>query len=107
MEVRINQTCPAAVMTTFFRRFRTPAMIDPMIPGSAAAALPANLPRSLARAFNLFLIHSLTLLGFFGGVDEPPAPPPHVIEVILVEIIKPSDVSTAVIVNPCSPDDEF
>ena len=76
MEVRNNQTCPAAAVTTFLRKFRTPAMIDPMIPGSAAAALPASLPRSLERVLSLFLTHSLSLLGFFGGVEDPPALPP-------------------------------
>ena len=30
-----------------------------MIPGSAANALPANLPSSCDRALNLFVIHSL------------------------------------------------
>ena len=71
MEVKNSQTCSAAAVTTFLRKFRIPAMIDPMIPGNAAAALPASRPRSLARALSLFLTHSLTLLGFFGGVVDP------------------------------------
>ena len=99
MEVRNNQTCSAAAVTTFLRKFRTPAMIDPMIPGSAAAALPAILPRSLARALSLFFINSLSLLGFFGG-DEEPAPP--VRAVTIVEMISPREVKTAVMVSPCS-----
>ena len=77
-------------------------MIDPMIPGSAAAALPASLPRSLPRALSLFLVHSPTLLGFLGGVGEPPVAALPVSAETNVEIIKPSDVSTAVMVNPCS-----
>ena len=77
-------------------------MIDPMIPGSAAAALPASLPRSRARAFNLFLTHSLSLLGFFGGVEEPPLAAPPVRAVTIVEMIRPIEVKTAVIVKPCS-----
>ena len=53
------QTLPAAKVT-FMRKLRTPAMIDPIISGSAVAALPAFLPRALS----LFLSHSLSLLGF-------------------------------------------
>ena len=34
-------------------------IIEPMIPGSDANALSANLPSSCYRAFNLFFIHSL------------------------------------------------
>lgn len=78
-----------------------PVMIEPMIPGRAAAALPASLPRSLARAFSLFLNHSLTLFGCFGGVVEPPPPPP-VNEVMIVEMTSPNAVNTTVIVRPCS-----
>ena len=100
MKVRNNQTCPAAAVTTFLRKFRTPAMIDPMIPGSVAAALPASLPRSRARALSLFFTHSLTLLGCFGGVGEPALPP--VRAVTIVEMIKPIEVNTAVMVSPCS-----
>ena len=70
------QTWPAAAVTTFLRKFRTKSMIDPIIPGSAAAALPAILPRSLARAFSLFLNHSLSLFGCFGGNPPAPAAPP-------------------------------
>ena len=89
-------------VTTFLRKFRTPAMIDPTIPGSAAAALTAILPRNLARALSLFLNHSLSLLGFFWGVDDPPAPAaPPVSEVMIVEMINPNAVNTAVIVIPC------
>ena len=45
-------------------------MIDPMIPGNAAAALPASRSRCLAKALSLFLIYSLSLFGFFGRVEE-------------------------------------
>ena len=100
MEVRNNQTCPAAAVTTFLRKFKTPVMIDPMIPGNAAAALPASRPMTLARALSLFLIHSLSLLGFFTGVEDPPALP--VKAVTIVEVIRPIKVKTAVIFNPCS-----
>ena len=102
IEVRNNQTCFAAAVTTFLRKFRTPAMIDPMIPGSAVAALPASLPRSRARALSLFFTHSLTLLGCFGGFGDPPAPAPPVRVVTIVEMIKSIEVNTAVMVRPCS-----
>ena len=101
MEVRNSQTCSAAGVTTFLRKFRTPAMIDPMTPGSAAAALPVSLPRSRARALSLFFTHSSTLLGFFGGVVDPAAAPP-VRVVTIVEMIKSIEVNTAVMVRPCS-----
>ena len=100
MEVRNNQTCPAAAVTTFLRKFKTPVMIDPMIPGNAAAALPASQPMTLARALSLFLIHSLRLLGSFGGVEDPPALP--VKAVTIIEMTRPIEVKTAVMVNPCS-----
>ena len=83
------QTWPAAAVTTFLRKLRTPAMIDPILPGNAAAALPAILPRSLARAFSIFLSHSLSLLGFG---DPPVAPAPPVSEVMIVEMINPKTV---------------
>ena len=102
MEVRNIQTCPAVAVTTFLRKFRTPAIIDPTIPGSAAAALPASRPRSRAKALSLLFTHSLTLLGFFGRVEEPPAAPPPVNEVMMVEMTSPNDVNTAVIFKPCS-----
>ena len=94
------QAWPTAVVTTFLRKFRTPAMIDFIISGSAAAALPAIQPRSLAGAVSLFLNHSLSFLGFSGGVDDPPAPP--VSEVMIVEIFNPNAVKTTVIVIFCS-----
>ena len=98
------QTWPAAAVTTFLRKFRTPAMIDPIIPGSAAAALPAILPISLARDLSLFLNHSLSLFGCFGGDPPAPAAPaaPPVSEVMIVEMINPNAVNTAVIVIHCS-----
>ena len=65
-----------------------PAMIDPMIPGMAAAAFAASLPRTRARAFNLFLTQSLTVFGFLEGVEDPPfgALPLPVKEMTIVEI---------------------
>ena len=94
------QTWPAAAVTTFLKKFRTPAMIVPIIPRSAAAALPAILPRGLARALSLFFNRSLSLLGCFGGEPAPPAP--SISEVMIVEMINPNSANTAVIVILCS-----
>ena len=44
---------------TSFALFKIHEIIEPMIPGSDANALSANLPSSCDRAFNLFFIHSL------------------------------------------------
>ena len=98
------QTWPAAAVTTFLRKFRTPAMIDPIIPGRAAADLLAILPRSLVRPFSLFLNHSLSLFGCFG--EDPPAPAAPaaqpVSEAMIVEMIYSKTVNTAVFVITCS-----
>ena len=45
--------------TTSLALFKIHEIIEPMIPGSDANALSANLPNSCDRAFNLFFIHSL------------------------------------------------
>ena len=45
--------------TTSLALFKIHESIEPMIPGSDANALSANLPNSCDRAFNLFFIHSL------------------------------------------------
>ena len=72
-----------------------------MIPGNAAVTLPASRPRTLARALSLFLIHSLRLLGSkIVRVEDPPALP--VKAVTIIEMIRPIEVKTAVMVNPCS-----
>ena len=39
--------------------FKIHEIIEPMIPGSDANALSANLPNNCDRAFNFFFIHSL------------------------------------------------
>ena len=82
--------CSLAAVTNFLRKLRTPAIIDSMIPGSA----------SLARALSLAFTHSLSLLGFFGGVVPPPLLPPPVSAVIMVEIRRTTLVKKAVMV-PC------
>ena len=101
MEVKNNHTCCEAATTAFLRKFKMPATIDPMIPGRAATALPASLPRSLARALSFPFIHSLSLFGCFGGLAVA-APSPPVKKPMIVETTSPREVSTAVIVKPCS-----
>ena len=73
-----------------------------MIPGRAAAALPASLARILPRLWSCFLIHSLTPPfpgpGGCGGA----APPPPGIARTIVEMANPMAVRTDAIVIPCS-----
>ena len=95
MEVRNNQTCPAAAVATFLRKFKKPGN----------ALLPASRPRTLARALILFFIHSFSLLGIFGVVEDPLALP--VKAVTIVDMIRPIEVKTAVMVNPCSLNTSF
>ena len=52
------------------------------------------------RALSLAFTHSLSLLGFFGGVVPPPLLPPPVSAVIMVEIRRTTLVKKAVMV-PC------
>ena len=77
-----------------------------MIPGRAAAALPAKLARARPRACRCFLIHSLTppLSDGFGADDGlPPAPaPPPVTARTRVLIAMPIAVRMLAIVIPCS-----
>ena len=56
--------------------FKIYEIIEPMISGSDANALPANLPSSCDRAFNLFFIHSL--------VPPPSLSPPLVLSDVVV-----------------------
>ena len=76
-----------------------------MIPGRAAAAVPASLARILPRLWRCFLIHSLTPplpggCGGCGGAAPPPEPP--VRARTIVEIVIPSAVRIDAIVIPCS-----
>jgi len=83
-----------------FKKVQNTTNDGSMISGNADAALPASLSRSLARAFSLPFPHSLSLFGCFGGVLEDPPPP--VSAVMIVEIMSPTLVKTAVMVIPCS-----
>ena len=74
-----------------------------MIPGRAAAALPASLARILPRLWSCFLIHSLAppFLGGCGGCGGGVPLPPGIARTI-VEIIIPRAVRIDTIVIPCS-----
>ena len=77
----------------------------PMIPGRAAAALPASLAKTRPRAWSVFLAHSgrppLSDGGGVGGVTLPPDAPP-VRDRTRVEIAIPIAVSMLTSVTPCS-----
>ena len=87
----------------FPRRDRSQETIELMIPGRAAAALPASLARILPRLWSCFLIHSLAppFPGGCGGCGGAAAPPPGIARTI-VGIIIPRAVRTDTIVIPCS-----
>ena len=78
----------------------------PMIPGRAAAALPANLARSRPRLFRCFLTHSRRpplsdgTGGGDGGVTVPPPPPVNARTSVLIAI--PIAVRMLTRVTPCS-----
>ena len=78
----------------------------PMIPGRAAAALPANLARSRPRLFRCFLTHSRRpplsdgAGGGDGGVTVPPPPPVNARTSVLIAI--PIAVRMLTRVTPCS-----
>ena len=78
--------------------------MDPMIPGRAAAALPAKLARARPRACRCFLIHSLTppLSDGYGASDGVPPAPPSVTARTRVLIAMPIAVRMLAIVIPCS-----
>ena len=79
-------------------------MIEPMITGRAAAALPAKLARVRPRACRCFLIHSLTppLSDGFGAGEGTGTLPPQVTARTRVLIAMPIAVRMLVIVIPCS-----
>ena len=82
-------------------------IIEPIIPGSDANALPANLPNNCDRAFNLFFIHSLAphflslvVVLCDVGVDVVLGPPNRAS--IRTPIAIPMAVNMDTIVIPCS-----
>ena len=89
--------------------FKLHESIEPMIPGSAANALSANLPNNCDKAFNLFFIYSLAPPPFLA----PPLVLPDVVVVvdtvgppnkdsIKTPIAIPTAVKIDTIVIPCS-----
>ena len=93
--------------TTFLALFNIHESIEPMIPGSEANTLSANLPNSCDSAFNLSFIHSLA-----PPFLSPPLVPPDVgVDVVLrppnrasirTPIVIPTAVNMDTIVIPCS-----
>ena len=83
---------------------RSQETIEPMMPGRAAAALPAKLARARPRACRFFFTHSLTPPlsdGLGAGDGVPPAPPP-VRARTSVLIAMPIAVRMLTVVIPCS-----
>ena len=86
--------------------FKIHEIIEPMIPGSDANALSANLPNSCDRAFNLFFIHSLAppflllVVVLFDVVADMLDPPSRAS--IRTPIAMPTAVNIDTIIIPCS-----
>ena len=96
----------AANPTTFFNIFNTQLTILPIMVGSMAKAFDANFPSNLARAVRFFFTHRFTVFGSLEGGFPLPEPPPipkaFLIINIIVLIVIPVAVKTAIIVIPCS-----
>ena len=94
----------ASQVAVFPSASRSQETIEPMMPGWAAAALPAKLARARPRACRCFFTHSLTPPlsdGLGAGDGVPPAPPP-VRARTSVLIAMPIAVRMLTIVIPCS-----
>ena len=82
---------------------RNQQTIEPKIPGRAAAALPAKLPRARPRACTCLLTHSFKPLLSGGlGAGAGTLPPPPVSASTRVEIAMPMAVRIDAMVIPCS-----
>ena len=86
--------------------FNIHEIIEPIIPGSDANALSANLPSSCDRAFNLFFIHSLAppflslvVVLCYVGVDVVLGPPNRAS--VRTPRVIPKAVKIETIVIPC------
>ena len=93
----------ASQVAVFPNVLKSQETIEPMIPGRAAAALPAKLARARLRACRCFFIHSFKLLVPGGlGAGTGALPPPPVSASTSVEIAMPIAVRIDAIVIPCS-----
>ena len=97
-------TLSASQVAAFPNVLRSQETIEPMIPGRAAAALPAKLARARPRACRCFFTHSLTppLSGGLGVGDGTGALAPPVSASTSVEIAMPIAVRIDAMVMPCS-----
>ena len=97
-------TLSASQVAAFPNVLKSQETMDPMIPGRAAAALPAKLARACPRACSCFLTDSLTqpLSGGLGAGDgvTPASPPVRARTRVLIAM--PIAVRMLTIVIPCS-----
>ena len=97
---------PASQPAVLLRRLRSHDMMLPMIPGSAAAALPASWASIRPRACKCFFAHSLrpalSAGGVGVGITGATAALPPVRASTMVEIASPIAVKIDTIVTPCS-----
>ena len=95
----------ASQVAVFPKVFKSQERIEPMIPGRAAAALPAKLARERPRTWRCFFTHSFKLPlsdGLGDGAGAGTFPPPPVSASTRVEIAIPTTVRMDAIVIPCS-----
>ena len=93
----------ASQVAVFPNVLKSQETIEPMIPGRAAAALPAKLARVRPRACRCFFTHSFKpLVRFCLGAGTGALPPPPVSASISVEIAMPIAVRIDAMVIPCS-----
>ena len=93
----------ASQVAVFPNVLKSQETIEPMIPGRAAAALPAKLARARPRACRCFFTHSFKPLLSDGlGAGTGALPPPPVSASTSVEIAMPMAVRIDAMVIPCS-----
>ena len=94
-------TLSASQVAAFPNVLRSQETIEPMMPGRAAAALPAKLARARPRVCRCFVIHSTPPLsdGFGAGDGVPPAPPVTARTRVLIAM--PIAVRMLAMVMPC------
>ena len=93
----------ASQVAVFPHVLKSKETIEPLIPGRAAAALPAKLARARPRACRCFFTHSFTpLLSGCFGAGTGALPPPPVSASTSVETAMPIAVRIDAMVIPCS-----